>query len=362
MSDPRGIVAGSTVMGSGTIAAACALVAGLAISPIDARAQAIDRARIVGTVTDSSGAMLPGVTVTLTTDGSNQSQVSDAAGAFAFSDLETGASYRVTAELPGFKTADRSLSPLSPGESAHVDFWMNLNLCGGNVDYIRQPWDDRFLTADAIVHVRTGEVVHRTTADEFCEEMSEAPAAILGVVHTSHADWRVGTNVSLVSQDDMSGRLETDTEYLLLLNYSTNSQEVFVDAMFKVSNGRTHASFLGASGDGPIAETLTALRLAYERNTRYRRYDDLRETPFETLRYKTGWVDPEDTSVIILGYGATGEARRNDPPPPQNDYPGLKDSTGRLAQAGHPYTVADVRVVESSNSGPSVWVRLVGGR
>jgi len=70
----------------------------------------------------------------------------------------------------------------------------------------------------------------------------------------------------------------------------------------------------------------------------------------------------EDTSVIILGYGATGEARRNELPVTQNEYPGLKDSTGRFAKAGRPYKVANGRVVDSGGGAPSVWVRLVAGR
>lgn len=64
---------------------------------------------ITGTVTDGSGAVLPGVTITLTGErliGGPQSQVSDTAGVYRFSRLSPG-TYGVRFELQGFRTVDR---------------------------------------------------------------------------------------------------------------------------------------------------------------------------------------------------------------------------------------------------------------
>jgi hypothetical protein len=60
--------------------------------------------RISGTVTDASGAVLPGVTVVVTeaSTGFSKSGVTDARGGFVFVDLPRG-TYNVTAELSGFK-------------------------------------------------------------------------------------------------------------------------------------------------------------------------------------------------------------------------------------------------------------------
>jgi hypothetical protein len=44
------------------------------------------------------------------------------------------------------------------------------------------------------------------------------------------------------------------------------------------------------------------------------------------------------------------------------NYPGLKDSTGRHAEAGHDYRIADVQVAEWGGGAPAVWARLVAGR
>ena len=62
---------------------------------------------IAGTVTDASGAVLPGATVTLSNPrgsiGGNQETVADARGAFQFIRLVPG-TYTVKAELEGFRS------------------------------------------------------------------------------------------------------------------------------------------------------------------------------------------------------------------------------------------------------------------
>jgi hypothetical protein len=65
---------------------------------------------ILGAVTDSSGAVMPGVTITLSGDrliGGPQNAVSDAAGAYRFDRLPPG-TYTVKFELQGFKTIERA--------------------------------------------------------------------------------------------------------------------------------------------------------------------------------------------------------------------------------------------------------------
>jgi len=64
---------------------------------------------IVGSVTDDSGGVLPGVTVSLSGErliGGVQVQVTDATGAVRFDRLPPGA-YNVKAELPGFRTFEQ---------------------------------------------------------------------------------------------------------------------------------------------------------------------------------------------------------------------------------------------------------------
>ena len=72
-------------------------------------AQAQTTGSITGLVTDASGAVLPGVTITLSGErliGGAQTQVSDASGTYRFDRLAPG-SYNVKFELQGFRTVER---------------------------------------------------------------------------------------------------------------------------------------------------------------------------------------------------------------------------------------------------------------
>ena len=78
---------------------------------------------ITGTVTDTSGALLPGVTVTLTSDrliGGPQTQVSDASGVYRFDRLVPG-SYHVKFELQGFRVVERPDVRISAGFVATIN-------------------------------------------------------------------------------------------------------------------------------------------------------------------------------------------------------------------------------------------------
>src|SRR5258706_16426665 len=84
----------------------CAVIAALCASTAFAQTSG----RIVGTIEDAQGAVLPGVTVTVTSpqlQGAN-STVTDATGQFRFPALPPGA-YHVKAELGGFKTVDNDV-------------------------------------------------------------------------------------------------------------------------------------------------------------------------------------------------------------------------------------------------------------
>lgn len=79
--------------------------------------------RISGTVLDSSGALLPGVTVTVTEarTGYTQSAVTDERGAYVIVSLPIG-NYTVTSELPGFKKEVKSGYNLVADGRLTVDF------------------------------------------------------------------------------------------------------------------------------------------------------------------------------------------------------------------------------------------------
>ena len=93
-----------------------------ALSPRVADAQAI-RGTLLGTVTDKTGGVLPGVTVTVTNTetGVMQNTVSDAQGRYSVSDLLPG-TYSVESSLTGFQKVIREGIRVVVGAQVPVDF------------------------------------------------------------------------------------------------------------------------------------------------------------------------------------------------------------------------------------------------
>ena len=84
-------------------------------------------ATLHGTVADSSGAVLPGVTVKLQAPatGLTRDVVTNAAGVYVFNFLPSG-EYEITAELPGFKRVRRADIRLEIGQSFGLDLKMEV--------------------------------------------------------------------------------------------------------------------------------------------------------------------------------------------------------------------------------------------
>src|SRR5947207_1401994 len=105
------------------------VVALILMAGVDAAfAQSVSSGTIEGTVKDESNAILPGVTVTVTSPQLQVgllTQVSDAAGNYKFVDLPAG-TYRLKAELTGFSTSVRDDLRLTVGFNARVDISLKL--------------------------------------------------------------------------------------------------------------------------------------------------------------------------------------------------------------------------------------------
>ena len=125
------------------------LVAAIALlAPSTVFAQ-LDAGSIVGTVTDSQGAVLPGVVVTVTQEGTgfSMTDTTNAKGQFSFPNLKIG-KYAVTAELQGFKKAVRTLQ-LHVQERIQADMRMDVGAMTEEV----------MVTAEApLLHTQTGDM------------------------------------------------------------------------------------------------------------------------------------------------------------------------------------------------------------
>ena len=99
----------------------------LAVSANSVHAQAGASTGLMGRVTDSSGAAIPGVAVTITNlgTGSERTITTGATGEWEVRFLAPG-NYRVTFELTGFKTLRREGISVSTAEMATMDVALEL--------------------------------------------------------------------------------------------------------------------------------------------------------------------------------------------------------------------------------------------
>src|SRR5438128_611786 len=86
-----------------------------------------DLATVVGTITDSSGALIPNARVTVANPdkGFTREVFSNDAGEYAAAKIPIGG-YVLTAEAPGFRKSQRTGVSLNVGETLRVDFQMVL--------------------------------------------------------------------------------------------------------------------------------------------------------------------------------------------------------------------------------------------
>ncbi|MCU1298551.1 MAG: Oar protein, partial [Acidobacteriaceae bacterium] len=79
--------------------------------------------RILGSVTDQSGAALSGATISITdlARGTTRTLTTDGSGEYAAPDLVPGA-YKVRAEAKGFKSVERLNIELEVAKDARIDF------------------------------------------------------------------------------------------------------------------------------------------------------------------------------------------------------------------------------------------------
>src|SRR6188472_2921480 len=99
---------------------------GLAAGPARGQSQAVN-GTIEGTIKDASGAVLPGVTVTVhnTDTGAERVVVTDANGLYRAPLLPLG-TYKVSAELAGFKKYEQTNIPIVAGSSAVINIAMEV--------------------------------------------------------------------------------------------------------------------------------------------------------------------------------------------------------------------------------------------
>jgi hypothetical protein len=122
---------------------------------------------ITGTVTDASGAVIPGVTLEVknTDTGVVFQTISTETGTYFAPNLPVGP-YSITASLPGFKTLNRTGMTLSAAQTLRVDLPLEVGTAGDNIT----------ISAEAtLLKTETGDIAHNITL----EQLTDLP--ILGI-------------------------------------------------------------------------------------------------------------------------------------------------------------------------------------
>jgi len=138
--------------------------------------------RLVGTIVDAQGAVLPGVTVTVTSpqlQGANTT-VTDATGQFRFPSLPPGV-YHVKAELSSFKSVDQSDVRLGIDQTVTLPIKMQL---AGVTEVVN-------VTGTTPVVDTTSSVGGVSVGQELMEQLAvrrDLDLQILGAVLAHHAD------------------------------------------------------------------------------------------------------------------------------------------------------------------------------
>src|SRR5262245_20417572 len=107
----------------------------LLLLPLETSAQV--SASIGGTVSDPTGALLPGVEVVATNvnTGISATQVTNEAGAYTIPSVQPGV-YRLRAALPGFQSATRENIQLSQGQQVRFNFTLQVGTVATAVEVL----------------------------------------------------------------------------------------------------------------------------------------------------------------------------------------------------------------------------------
>ncbi len=102
------------------------ILLGMLLSPIVLLSQSINQTQLRGTVTDSSGAIVPGATVTITDVGTNISQTttSNGSGAYAFTALRAS-NYKLLIEAPNFGSVQKTGITLTVNQQSTLNVTMH---------------------------------------------------------------------------------------------------------------------------------------------------------------------------------------------------------------------------------------------
>jgi outer membrane receptor for ferrienterochelin and colicins len=143
---------------------------------------------ISGSVTDESGAALPGVNISASGPGGARATTTDREGSFGFSALGDG-SYQITATLVGFRTASREVA-VAAGPTK-VGLSLKLALRGEEVVVTASKSESALIDAPATLSVVTAETIGSSAAQNYGDLLRALPG--VNVIQNSARDVNVAS-------------------------------------------------------------------------------------------------------------------------------------------------------------------------
>lgn len=240
-----------------SLAIAAALLIPWFMLPVTAFGQE-SNATLQGTVTDSSGAAVPGASITLTNERTNISQMaaSSERGYYFFTFIPPG-SYKLTVELKGFETFVRSGMTLQVQQQASVD----VSLRAGNVSTTVQVTGET-PRLDA-VSATLGRVIdnHTMEAMPLSDWNVISLVALTPGVHGDPAVWAGGTGTNFYSNGTRDSQADIIVDGISATGGNPNG--AVTEALFKPAIDATQEfkvltnGFSAEFGVGTIVDVVT---------------------------------------------------------------------------------------------------------
>ncbi len=270
-----------------------------ALHPTSLHAQAANAGSVAGIVTDSTGAVIAGATITLTDKqtSSPRTAVSNDAGRYLFPNVPPG-TYVISANKTGFRVQKITDLNVSVGSGATLDFKMEVGSVAETVE-VTATGAELQTTNSTMGTTLSGESIYTPSSGSNSPQATGgAPSGVMPTPVESVEEFKVstanqtadfngasGAQVQLVTRRGGNQWHGAAYEYYLGANFGANTWDNNVNTLPKVA---THQNRFGAAAGGPILPNMLGGKTYFFANYEGLRYPLAstfeRAVPSATLR------------------------------------------------------------------------------